>query len=118
MCGIIFHLQAYASYMKGTLLFEQDKNWETALVNFKNARYIFPIKKILPSLVLLGDVDAFLLIPGINGKLGRLLICAFVQCGSYSFCFYMFGCALESNRICWSTFKILVKFIDLNNYPF
>lgn len=32
--------QAYASYMKGTLLFEQDQNWETALVNFKNARYM------------------------------------------------------------------------------
>jgi hypothetical protein len=33
------YCQAYASYMKGTLLFEQDKNWQTALVNFKNARY-------------------------------------------------------------------------------
>lgn len=37
----IFDVQAYASYMKGTLLFEQDKNWETALMNFKNARYYF-----------------------------------------------------------------------------
>ncbi|KAH7672296.1 Signal recognition particle subunit SRP68 protein [Dioscorea alata] len=33
--------EAYASYMKGTLLFEQDKNWETALVNFKNARAVY-----------------------------------------------------------------------------
>lgn len=33
-------LQAYASYMKGTLLFEQDRNWDTALMNFKSARYI------------------------------------------------------------------------------
>jgi cytochrome b subunit of formate dehydrogenase len=34
-----YFYQAYASYMKGTLLFEQDKNWQTALVNLKNARY-------------------------------------------------------------------------------
>ncbi|XP_010908216.1 uncharacterized protein [Elaeis guineensis] len=33
--------EAYASYMKGTLLFEQDKNWETALMNFKNARAVY-----------------------------------------------------------------------------
>ncbi|XP_078179761.1 signal recognition particle-related / SRP-like protein [Carex rostrata] len=33
--------EAYASYMKGTLLFEQDKNWQTALVNFKNARAVY-----------------------------------------------------------------------------
>lgn len=36
----LFYLQAYASYMKGNLLFEQDQNWETALKNFKNARFI------------------------------------------------------------------------------
>nr|CAD1839978.1 unnamed protein product [Ananas comosus var. bracteatus] len=33
--------EAYASYMRGTLLFEQDQNWETALVNFKNARAVY-----------------------------------------------------------------------------
>lgn len=33
--------EAYASYMKGTLLFEQDQNWETALINFKNARAVY-----------------------------------------------------------------------------
>ncbi|KAK1277065.1 hypothetical protein QJS04_geneDACA003545 [Acorus gramineus] len=33
--------EAYASYMKGTLLFEQDQNWETALMNFKNARAVY-----------------------------------------------------------------------------
>ncbi|KAJ4751142.1 Signal recognition particle subunit SRP68 [Rhynchospora pubera] len=33
--------EAYASYMKGTLMFEQDKNWQTALVNFKNARAVY-----------------------------------------------------------------------------
>lgn len=31
-------LQAYASYMKGTLLFEQEKNIEAAMTNFKNTR--------------------------------------------------------------------------------
>ncbi|XP_058107557.1 uncharacterized protein LOC131251074 isoform X2 [Magnolia sinica] len=33
--------EAYASYMKGTLLFEQDRNWDTALMNFKNARAVY-----------------------------------------------------------------------------
>ncbi|KAK6913535.1 Signal recognition particle subunit SRP68 [Dillenia turbinata] len=33
--------EAYASYMKGTLLFEQDKNWEAALMNFKSARAVY-----------------------------------------------------------------------------
>jgi hypothetical protein len=33
-------MQAYASYMKGNLLFEQDQNWDTALMNFKSARCI------------------------------------------------------------------------------
>ncbi|KAJ3676581.1 hypothetical protein LUZ60_003993 [Juncus effusus] len=33
--------EAYASYMMGTLLFEQDKNWETALANFKHARAVY-----------------------------------------------------------------------------
>ncbi|KAK1292128.1 hypothetical protein QJS10_CPB17g01627 [Acorus calamus] len=33
--------EAYASYMKGTLLFEQDQNWESALMNFKNARAVY-----------------------------------------------------------------------------
>ncbi|CAM8909650.1 unnamed protein product [Rhodiola kirilowii] len=33
--------EAYASYMKGNLLFEQDKNWETALANFRNARAVY-----------------------------------------------------------------------------
>lgn len=30
--------EAYASYMTGNLLFEQDRNWDTALLNFKRAR--------------------------------------------------------------------------------
>lgn len=33
--------EAYASYMKGTLLFEQEQNWEIALTNFKNARAVY-----------------------------------------------------------------------------
>ncbi|XP_072979213.1 uncharacterized protein [Typha angustifolia] len=33
--------EAYASYMKGTLLFEQDQNWGMALMNFKNARAVY-----------------------------------------------------------------------------
>lgn len=33
--------EAYASYMKGNLLFEQDKNWDTALMNFKSARAVY-----------------------------------------------------------------------------
>ncbi|CAF1921440.1 unnamed protein product [Brassica napus] len=33
--------EAYASYMKGTMLFEQDQNWETALACFKNARAVY-----------------------------------------------------------------------------
>ncbi|KAL8159912.1 hypothetical protein V2J09_001449 [Rumex salicifolius] len=33
--------EAYASYMKGTLLFEQDQNWDTALRNFKSARAVY-----------------------------------------------------------------------------
>lgn len=33
--------EAYASYMKGTLLFEQDRNWDTALMNFKSARAVY-----------------------------------------------------------------------------
>ncbi|KAF9621578.1 hypothetical protein IFM89_023152 [Coptis chinensis] len=33
--------EAYASYMKGSLLFELDKNWETALRNFQNARNVY-----------------------------------------------------------------------------
>ncbi|KAL1203836.1 hypothetical protein V5N11_011686 [Cardamine amara subsp. amara] len=33
--------EAYASYMKGTLLFEQDQNWETGLACFKNARSVY-----------------------------------------------------------------------------
>ncbi|XP_042429579.1 signal recognition particle subunit SRP68-like [Zingiber officinale] len=33
--------EAYASYMKGSLLFEQDHNWQTALMNFKNARAVY-----------------------------------------------------------------------------
>ncbi|KAL6182695.1 hypothetical protein ACLB2K_044108 [Fragaria x ananassa] len=31
-------MDAYASFMKGNLLFEQDRNWDTALLNFKSAR--------------------------------------------------------------------------------
>lgn len=31
-------MQAYASFMKGNLLFEQDQNWDTALKSFKSAR--------------------------------------------------------------------------------
>ncbi|KAK4795309.1 hypothetical protein SAY86_013303 [Trapa natans] len=33
--------EAYASYMKGNLLFEQDKNWDIALMNFKSARAVY-----------------------------------------------------------------------------
>lgn len=33
--------EAYASYMKGNLLFEQDQNWDTALMNFKSARAVY-----------------------------------------------------------------------------
>ncbi|KAK4846512.1 hypothetical protein QYF36_018355 [Acer negundo] len=33
--------EAYASYMKGNLLFEQDQNWDTALKNFKSARAVY-----------------------------------------------------------------------------
>ncbi|MBA0674124.1 hypothetical protein Goari_015736, partial [Gossypium aridum] len=33
--------EAYASYMKGNLLFEQDRNWDTALRNFKSARSVY-----------------------------------------------------------------------------
>ncbi|GLT83884.1 hypothetical protein SLE2022_021500 [Rubroshorea leprosula] len=32
---------AYASYMKGSLLFEQDQNWDTALMHFKSARAVY-----------------------------------------------------------------------------
>lgn len=33
--------EAYACYMKGTLLFEQDQNWKAALMNFKKARDVY-----------------------------------------------------------------------------
>ncbi|KAL6875568.1 hypothetical protein ACP4OV_013081 [Aristida adscensionis] len=33
--------EAYASYMKGALLFEQDKNIEAAMINFKNTRAVY-----------------------------------------------------------------------------
>ncbi|KAF0900191.1 hypothetical protein E2562_027550 [Oryza meyeriana var. granulata] len=33
--------EAYASYMKGTLLFEQEKNIEAAMANFKNTRAVY-----------------------------------------------------------------------------
>ncbi|XP_062027077.1 uncharacterized protein LOC133743225 isoform X1 [Rosa rugosa] len=33
--------EAYASFMKGNLLFEQDRNWDTALLNFKSARAVY-----------------------------------------------------------------------------
>ncbi|PKI56588.1 hypothetical protein CRG98_023032 [Punica granatum] len=33
--------EAYASYMKGNLLFEQDQNWDIALMNFKSARAVY-----------------------------------------------------------------------------
>ncbi|KAG0446694.1 hypothetical protein HPP92_028710 [Vanilla planifolia] len=33
--------EAYASYMKGTLLFEQDQNWRAALMNFRKARDVY-----------------------------------------------------------------------------
>ena len=38
---LVFIIQAYASYMKGSLLFEQDEHWDIALKCFKSARYIF-----------------------------------------------------------------------------
>ncbi|XP_071710376.1 uncharacterized protein [Rutidosis leptorrhynchoides] len=33
--------EAYASYMKGNLLFEQDQNWDVALKSFKSARVVY-----------------------------------------------------------------------------
>ncbi|KAI3908108.1 hypothetical protein MKW92_007292 [Papaver armeniacum] len=33
--------EAYASFVKGTLLFELEQNWETALMSFKNARAVY-----------------------------------------------------------------------------
>lgn len=33
--------EAYAAYMKGNLLFEQDKNWDVALKCFKSARAVY-----------------------------------------------------------------------------
>ncbi|WVZ23553.1 hypothetical protein V8G54_002097 [Vigna mungo] len=33
--------EAYESYMKGSLLFEQDQNWVVALKNFKSARAVY-----------------------------------------------------------------------------
>ncbi|XP_062182646.1 uncharacterized protein LOC133886813 isoform X2 [Phragmites australis] len=33
--------EAYASYMKGALFFEQDKNIEAAMINFKNTRAVY-----------------------------------------------------------------------------
>lgn len=33
--------EAYACYMKGTLLFEQDQTWKAALMNFKKARDVY-----------------------------------------------------------------------------
>ncbi|KAK2974189.1 hypothetical protein RJ640_021480 [Escallonia rubra] len=33
--------EAYASYMKGSLLFEQDQNWDIALKSFKSARAVY-----------------------------------------------------------------------------
>ncbi|CAA0806874.1 signal recognition particle-related / SRP-related [Striga hermonthica] len=33
--------EAYASYMKGSLLFEQDQNWDVALKCFKSARAVY-----------------------------------------------------------------------------
>ncbi|KAM3748599.1 hypothetical protein ACB098_05G121300 [Castanea mollissima] len=37
----LLEAEAYASYMKGNLLFEQDQNWDTALMNFKSARAVY-----------------------------------------------------------------------------
>ncbi|CAL0325259.1 unnamed protein product [Lupinus luteus] len=33
--------EAYESYMKGNLLFEQDQNWDVALMHFKSARAVY-----------------------------------------------------------------------------
>ncbi|GLT83857.1 hypothetical protein SLE2022_021250 [Rubroshorea leprosula] len=33
--------EAYASYMKGSLLFEQDQNWDTTLMHFKSAKAVY-----------------------------------------------------------------------------
>ncbi|KAL8095828.1 uncharacterized protein LOC141692615 [Apium graveolens] len=33
--------EAYASYMKGNLMFEQDQNWDIALKSFKSARAVY-----------------------------------------------------------------------------
>ncbi|WVZ21845.1 hypothetical protein V8G54_000389 [Vigna mungo] len=40
--------EAYESYMKGSLLFEQDQNWDVALKNFKSARYVDSASTIHP----------------------------------------------------------------------
>lgn len=39
--SFVTDFQAYESYMKGSLLFEQDQNWDVALMHFKSARYIY-----------------------------------------------------------------------------
>ncbi|CAI9113741.1 OLC1v1014407C1 [Oldenlandia corymbosa var. corymbosa] len=36
-----FEAEAYASFMRGTLLFEQEQNWEVALKSFKNASAVY-----------------------------------------------------------------------------
>lgn len=44
---MVCNVQAYASYMKGSLLFEQDEHWDIALKCFKSARYNFISKEFL-----------------------------------------------------------------------
>ncbi|KAG4998920.1 hypothetical protein JHK87_019992 [Glycine soja] len=55
--------EAYESYMKGSLLFEQDQNWDVALKNFKSASIRYCLHKIGQSnlqaseLLQIGDVE-------------------------------------------------------------
>lgn len=44
---LICYIQAYASYMKGSLLFEKDEHWDIALKCFKSARYILSLISFL-----------------------------------------------------------------------
>ncbi|KAI3510614.1 hypothetical protein L1887_17744 [Cichorium endivia] len=45
--------KAYASYMKGNLLFEQDHNWDIALKSFKSARQVISSYTVIPCYFLL-----------------------------------------------------------------
>lgn len=53
--------EAYASYMKGALFFEQDKNIDAAMINFKNTRFVEfclfqDIRSLEPNIVYCVDI--------------------------------------------------------------